>query len=186
MSRKKTIDQATLFKETEKLIMESGYKGFHFKALSVRLGVARSTIYNYYTKKEELITDYMVHLLENAVAQMDDINKEMEPIKALIRLWSKYANMHQMLQIMPYIDQKASLAVEENMRKMFTLFQKMKGKIEETLKEGQENGVIREDIHIKTLIGLVMSTVQIPVHHETLEEWVDEVHQLLMSGIKKK
>lgn len=185
MSRKKTIDQAMLFRETEKLIMESGYNGFHFQALSTRLGVARSTIYNYYTKKEELITDYMVHLLEKAVDQMDNIEKEVEPVKALIRVWSKYVNMHQMLQIMPYIDKKASPAVEENTRKMFYLFKKMKAKIEETLKDGQKNGTIREDIQMKTIVGLVMSTVQIPVHHDTLEEWVDEVYQLIMSALKK-
>ncbi|MGJ9382809.1 TetR/AcrR family transcriptional regulator [Salipaludibacillus sp. CF4.18] len=185
MSRKKTIDQAMLFKETEKLIMESGYSGFHFKALSARLGVARSTIYNYYTKKEELVTDYMVHLLEKAVAQMDNVDKKEEPVKELIRLWSKYANMHQMLQIMPYIDKKASPMVEENTKKMFDLFIKMKTKIEETLKDGQMKGIIREDIHMKTIVGLVMSTVQIPVHHDTLDEWVNEVYQLLMSGLKK-
>ncbi|MCR6105243.1 TetR/AcrR family transcriptional regulator [Salipaludibacillus agaradhaerens] len=182
MSRQKTIDQTQLFYETEQLILEAGYTGFHFKALAERLGVARSTIYNYYPRKEELITAYMLHLIEEAVRKMDDAIKSEEPLKTLLRIWVKYANMHQMLQIMPYIDQKATPKVEENTRKMYALFREMKKKISDVLYKGQQEGQIRTDIQMPTLVGLMMATVQIPVHHTELEEWVNEVHDLLLNG----
>jgi AcrR family transcriptional regulator len=181
MSRQKTIDQTQLFYETEQLILKAGYTGFHFKALAERLGVARSTIYNYYPRKEELITAYMLHLIEEAVRKMDDAIKSEEPLKTLLRIWVKYANMHQMLQIMPYIDQKATPKVEENTQKMYVLFRKMKKKISDVLYKGQQEGQIRTDIQMPTLVGLMMATVQIPVHTE-LEEWVNEVHDLLLNG----
>jgi AcrR family transcriptional regulator len=184
MSRKKTIDEAQLFQETEKLIMESGYAEFHFKALAERLGVARSTIYNYYPKKEELVTSYMVRLLKRAVQNMDEAFDAEYPVKQLIRVWSRYANMHQMLQIMPYINQKATPKVEENIRVMYTLFGEMKSKIHHILNKEQESGRIREDIHMATMTGLLMATVQIPVHHNNPGQWVDEVYELVMTGCK--
>jgi len=186
MSRKKTIDKAEIFYETEQLILESGYSGFHFKALSEKLGVARSTIYNYYKNKEELITDYMLNLLEEVVRNMKQADKENEPLKYLIHLWSRYAHMHQMLQIMPYIDQHATERVDKNIKKMFALFTEMKQKIEQILKKDQDQGEIRTDIHMTTLVGLVMASVQVPVHHYTSQsEWVEEVYQLLAYGLKK-
>jgi AcrR family transcriptional regulator len=184
MSRKKTIDQAQLFHETEQLILESGYAGFHFKALSEKMGVARSTIYNYYTKKEELITAYMVHLLEKVVENMGQAELEEQPVKYLIHLWSRYAHMHQMLQIMPYIDQHATPQVQENIKKMFAMFTEMKLKIERTLVKGQERGELRTDIQMKTMVGLVMATIQVPINHTSQSQWVEEVYQLLMTGLK--
>ncbi len=180
------MDQSQLFYETEKLILESGYAGFHFKALSERLGVARSTIYNYYTNKEELITDYMLHLLNGVVEKMEQVEKEEEPLKYLIYLWSRYAHMHQMLQIMPYIDQHSTARVEENIKKMFALFHEMKQKIESILKDGQNQGEIRTDIQMKTLVGLVMATVQVPVQHTSQSQWIEEVYQLVAHGLKKE
>lgn len=185
MSRRKTINQARLFHETEKLVMESGYGGFHFKALSERLGVARSTIYNYYTNKEELITDYMLHLLEEVVKNMNKADSEETPLKYLIHLWSRYAHMHQMLQIMPYINQHATERVETNINRMFVLFSEMKRKIELILKAGQEKGQIRTDIQMTTLVGLIMATVQVPVHHVSQSQWVEEVYELVIHGLKK-
>lgn len=184
MSRKKTINQSQLFHETENLIMESGYSGFHYKALSERLGVARSTIYNYYSRKEELITAYMVHLIEEAVAEMKDAETAENPVKALLHIWAKYARMHQMMQIMPYIDHHATKQVEENIRRMYALFSEMKKKIEQVLHDGQKEGSIRTDVKMRTLTGLFMATVQVPVHHDTMEEWVEEVYELVMHGFQ--
>ncbi|WP_416148453.1 TetR/AcrR family transcriptional regulator [Salipaludibacillus sp. HK11] len=185
MSRKKTIDQAQLFHETEQLVLKSGYAGFHFKALAERLGVARSTIYNYYKNKEELVTAYMIHLIEEVVKNMQQADQEEEPLKYLIHLWSRYAHMHQMLQIMPYIDQHATEKVQENINKMFRLFKEMKQKIEAILVDGQTKGEIRTDVQMTTLVGLVMATVQVPVRHMSQSQWVEEVYLLVVEGIKK-
>ncbi|ADH98028.1 TetR/AcrR family transcriptional regulator [Salisediminibacterium selenitireducens] len=186
MSRKKTIDRVDLYTATEELILEEGYSSFHFKALAERLGVARSTIYNYYDKKEELITDYMIHLLARSVERIDDTAHDPEPVKGLIRLWSRYAHIHQMLQIMPYIDQEASDKVKENVRRMFQLFMEMKEKIGVILTTGEEATKIRQDVSLSTRIGFIMATVQIPIQGMTEEEWVDEVYTILRDGLYTK
>lgn len=183
MSRKKTIDPVDLFTATEELILEQGYSRFHFKALAEKLGVARSTIYNYYDKKEELVTDYMIHLLERSVERIDDAAEEEEPVKGLIRLWSRYAHMHQMLQIMPYIDREATEIVRRNVQRMFELFQEMKAKIGVILTTGKEAELMRQDVSLSTRIGFIMATVQIPITNMTEEEWVDEVYAILRDGL---
>ncbi|WP_444684684.1 TetR/AcrR family transcriptional regulator [Alkalicoccus luteus] len=183
MGRAKTIDEVQLFQETEKLILESGYAGFHFKALSERLGVARSTIYNYYSNKEELITAFMVHLLEQVVENMDRASHAGNPVHALIQLWGRYANIHQMMQVMPYIDKEASPKVQKSVEAMFQLLQQMRSKIKDILIEEQQRGSVREDVPLDTLVGFVMSAVQIPFRHESEEAWADEVYKLIRSGL---
>jgi AcrR family transcriptional regulator len=184
MGRAKTIDEVQLFQETEKLILESGYAGFHFKALSERLGVARSTIYNYYPKKEELITAFMVHMLKQVVLKMDRLSEKEDPVRSMIELWGNYANIHQMMQVMPYIDKKASAKVEESVKEMFRMLQEMKVKIKIILTAEQEKGEVRTDVHMDTLVGLVMAAVQIPMHHASQEDWVKEVYLLINDGLK--
>ena len=56
MARQKKMDEAAMLRETEKLLLERGYEGFSFKALSANLDIARSTIYEYYSHKDDLIT----------------------------------------------------------------------------------------------------------------------------------
>ncbi|SDO34637.1 TetR/AcrR family transcriptional regulator [Alkalicoccus daliensis] len=184
MGRMKAIDEVELFQETEKLILEAGYAGFHFKALSQRLGVARSTIYNYYSKKEELITAFMVHLLRQVVERMDTAAESEEPLRSLITLWGKYANIHQMMQVMPYIDKEATEKVEKSVKEMFALLQQMRGKIKTILVQEQKKGKVRTDIQIDTLVGMVMATVQIPYRHSSEEHWAEEVYQLIRDALK--
>ncbi|QKS70116.1 TetR/AcrR family transcriptional regulator [Paenalkalicoccus suaedae] len=184
MARHKTIDQLQIFTATEELILESGYAGFHFKSLSEKLGVARSTIYNYYTNKEELVTDFMLHMLQQVVTKMDTVHEHEEPIRAMMGLWAKYANMHQMLQIMPYIDRKASPKVEQNAKRMFIMLEELRNKIEGVVKEEQRKGNIRQDVQLGTLVSIIMSTVQVPVANRSEDEWTNDVFNVLMQGLK--
>lgn len=184
MGRAKTIDELQLFQETEKLILESGYAGFHFKALSERLGVARSTIYNYYSKKEELITAFMVHQLRQVVEHMGAVAEQKDPLWELIRLFGKYVNIHQMMQVMPYIDQNATDKVKRSVEEMFALFQQMRKKIMGILIHEQEKGGVRDDIPMETLVGYVMASVRIPYQHDSQEAWAKEVYQLIRDGLK--
>lgn len=184
MGRAKTIDELQLFQETEKIILESGYAGFHFKALSERLGVARSTIYNYYSKKEELITAFMVHQLQQVVDHMDGIIEEPDPLWKLIRLFGKYVNIHQMMQVMPYIDKNATEQVQKSVKEMFALFQEMRGKITKILEQEQQMERVRKDIPVETLVGYVMASVRIPYRHTSNEAWAKEVYQLVRDGLK--
>lgn len=184
MGRARTIDKSRLFHETEQLILSSGYAGFHFKALAERLGVARSTIYNYYSKKEELLTDFMVHLLQQVVDKIDYAARQEDAIEGLIRLWGQYAYIHQMMQIMPYIDKKATRQVEKSTEEMMALLAEMRAKVKLVLKKEQQAGRVREDIHIDMLAGYVMASVQIPMRRHSREVWVKEVTILVKSGLQ--
>ncbi|GEL09221.1 TetR/AcrR family transcriptional regulator [Salisediminibacterium halotolerans] len=183
MSRKRSINQIELFAETEKLVLEKGYNGFHFKALAERLGVARSTIYNYYPKKEELITAYMIYLLNQVIERIDSVFSAEDPLKIIVHIWARYANLHQMLQIMPYIDHEASDAVNKNVQHMFSQFEEMKRKLTAMIEMMQSDGRIRTDISVETIVGFVMAMVQVPIRGISEEDWADNVYILLTEGI---
>lgn len=183
MSRKRSLDHIELFAETEKLVLEKGYTGFHFKALAERLGVARSTIYNYYPNKEELITAYMIHVLKQVIERIDSAFSADEPLKVLVKIWARYANLHQLLQIMPYIDHEASDAVNENVQKMFKQFSEMKEKLTMIIRQMQTEGNVRTDVAEAALVGFLMASVQIPVRDMTEKEWEYNVYLLLAEGM---
>ncbi|CAM3956787.1 TetR/AcrR family transcriptional regulator [Alkalicoccus chagannorensis] len=183
MGRAKTIDETQLFQATEKIILRDGYAGFHFKALAEELGVARSTIYNYFSKKEELVTAFMVHLLKQVVHHMDNVSENEEPVRGLVDIWSKYANIHQMMHVMPYIDREATPLVQSNVQEMFGLLGSMRSRISTILTKEQERGRVRKDIQVETMTGLVMAVVQIPIQSDQEARWVEEVYKLLKDGL---
>ena len=62
MARQKLhIDE--LYEVSGKILVEKGYAGFHFKLVADQLNVSRSTIYEYFSNKDELIASLMVHLM---------------------------------------------------------------------------------------------------------------------------
>src|SRR5699024_12361935 len=87
-----------------------GYGGFNFSVLSTQLNVGRSTLYEYYASKDELVADYMTELMVtytnelNIISQADDAEEQM--IK-LIQLMIKYAHIHDVLQMIPLMQSES-------------------------------------------------------------------------------
>lgn len=63
MTRRK-LHKPELMKVTEKLLLEQGYGGFNFSTVASLLNIGRTTLYEYYASKDELIVDYMNELME--------------------------------------------------------------------------------------------------------------------------
>ncbi|HLR41554.1 MAG TPA: TetR/AcrR family transcriptional regulator [Virgibacillus sp.] len=61
------------YKTTDRLLLKQGYGGFNFSALSAMLGVSRSTLYEYYASKDELIGDYMHELMKDYTTKLSTI-----------------------------------------------------------------------------------------------------------------
>ncbi|MFB5661039.1 TetR/AcrR family transcriptional regulator [Alteribacillus sp. HJP-4] len=188
MSRQRTIDKVQLFQETEKLILENGYHSFHFKALAERLNVARSTIYNYYSKKEELVTDYMMHVIDTLMTRLNELETEIEfesKLIKVIQIWVEYSDIHQALQILPVLDHHASPLVEANVQKLFGFFQELNERVERLINEGQQLELLRRDIPVTGLSGIIMAMVKAPNTRLSKQEWVSAIYNVLMNGMAK-
>src|SRR5690625_3608429 len=105
MGRKK-IQSLELMRATEKLLLEQGYGGFNFSALSKMLNVGRTTLYEYYATKDDLIVAYMNNLMTNykndLAAIVSQKGAETQFIQ-LIELMIKYSHIHNIIKIIPLL-----------------------------------------------------------------------------------
>ncbi|WP_227395838.1 TetR/AcrR family transcriptional regulator [Jeotgalibacillus aurantiacus] len=190
MARQRKMDMEELMEATENLLLEKGYEGFHFKALSENLNVARSTIYEYYKNKDELITDYMNILMEQVMRRIRSLADQPSSflmLKELLILFMEYSQVYEMIKMRPSLDQNASPHVKEQLSKLDAqsreLFQILLVEIEKAKNEGS----IRKDLPTSLIAGVFFNTVliqntdQIPPR-----EWADLLFSLIEDGIKPK
>src|SRR5699024_4153013 len=113
MARKK-ISRIELIKTTERLLLEQGYGGFNFSALSTLLTVWRSTLYDYYTAIYVFIFYYIHELMKNYTTELSTItaheNAKNQLIQ-LIELMIKYAHIHNILKMIPLLQSKSQAVV---------------------------------------------------------------------------
>src|SRR5699024_8039981 len=155
------IKRPELMKITEKLLLEQGYGGFNFSALSKLLGVGRSTLYEYYASKDELIVDYMNELMVNYTDELSVIvasENAKDQLLQLIELMIKYAHVHNVLKVIPLLQSNSDIVI--NMKENF-ISEHMY--IVKEMSDINENGkrklIIREDILTEVLVNLLLNTI---------------------------
>lgn len=110
MARQRAFTKSELLDATERLLMERGYDGFHLKALSEMLSGARSTIYEYYANKEEIVAACMRRTMEQTIEACEGI-EQLEPvaaIKKVLLIFLELSNFHTLMLAAPKIDETAS------------------------------------------------------------------------------
>ena len=75
MGRKQSFTETELLDTTKKLVLEHGYDGFHLKLLSQHLSGARSTIYQYYSNKEEIVAACMKRVIAKVLENCSAIDE---------------------------------------------------------------------------------------------------------------
>lgn len=99
MGRKQVFTKTELLDQTKKVLLEYGYDGFQLKLLSEHLSGARSTIYQYYSNKEEIVASCMKHVMEDILQQTTTVDEEdcMKALQNLLTIYLKEAGLHQLL-----------------------------------------------------------------------------------------
>jgi len=183
----KKIKRELLMKKTEEILLEQGYGGFNFSVLSTQLNVGRSTLYEYYASKDELVADYMTELMVtytnelNIISQADDAEAQM--IK-LIQLMIKYAHIHDVLQMIPLM-QSDSEPVQKIKENFIDDHLVIINYIIDIVEKGKQASIIRDEIPTKVLVNLLFNTINQPssldIDRDTWAEWVWEI---LSVGVK--
>src|SRR5699024_5981174 len=146
MTRRK-LEHRELMQATEELLLEQGYGGFNFSALSTLLKIGRSTLYEYYASKDELIATYMDDLMDH---YMDDLakivarNHAKEKLVLLIELMITYAHIHGIIKMIPLL-QNDSKKVQHLKEKFVQDHLVILEKIREIIEQGKRANVIRKN-----------------------------------------
>lgn len=185
---KKKLNQIDLFIATEELLLSYGYHSFQFKTLSERLEVGRSTLYDYYRNKEELISDYMVYVMDKIIAECGEVTIDAGPevqLKRLITLFMKYSQLHEILQVLPLLQTTESELVRQNIQKLEASHGTIKGFMMQIITKAQRENVLRTDIQPMVIAGIVYNCVNIPnMMNIELNTWATIVYDAIVNGIK--
>ncbi|ERN52605.1 TetR/AcrR family transcriptional regulator [Alkalihalophilus marmarensis] len=196
MARKKIIDLQELMKVTEELLLEIGYDRLNFRLISGRLGVGRSTIYEYFSNKEDLVCEYMLRVMNLITQRMEQISSELtaeEQLKKVIAILMDYAQIHLILELTGEL-QTAFQDDDERLLKIMREKETLLDGINKYVLIAEQACDLREDIpssvktsYIFQLITLQRTHLHISDKKEDIDlsEWVSLMFSLFMQGLKK-
>lgn len=185
MARKKRIEHHELMAETEKLLLEKGYTAFHFRLLSERLGVGRSTIYEYYANKDELIIAY-IHIF--AYERVEDCKQIMqlknikEKIREFLRIFLKYSHVQQVISMLTQMEDQAKEI--DKVKHVRDLSRQIYLYSLELIKEAKQERFFRNNIDDTFISYIMFNLIQIPnIRQKTEEERLNEMIDVLINGV---
>ena len=188
MARKK-LDYQELMTATEKLLLEQGYGGFNFSALSASISISRSTLYEYYPSKDELIADYMGNVMAKYMNELDEITKITDikrQILELIKLMIKYTHLHSIIQIIPLL-QSDSQAVTERKEKFRTEHQSILQTVVSMIEKGKADRLINSTIPTGIIASLLFNMMNEQSYMDMdKEQWAEWIWHIIFNGISRK
>ncbi len=173
MARKKSIDRHELMRATEKLLVETGYDGFHFRLLAEKLGVGRSTIYEYYANKDDLIIAYIHSFAYERVKESKEImilEDIQEQFKAFLRIYLKYNHIQQLVNMIIHMENQQKPQNQEDIKQIKLLIKEINQVSLKLIQKGKETGKIRKDIDDLFISYAIFNLVQIPNFQKQEEE----------------
>jgi len=185
MARQKLhIDE--LYEVTGKILIEKGYAGFHFKLVSDQLNVSRSTIYEYFSNKDELIASLMVHLMDTIMAEyegLEHVETPMQKLRHIFDSFMKYAHIHQILLFAPFVNGDASDNVKKSMATLRQQHHTLNRMLTDVIETCKQFGSIRADVPSALVASLLFQAIQIPKSRETSEtDWNSLIFNVLLEG----
>ncbi|MGN1402399.1 MAG: TetR/AcrR family transcriptional regulator [Bacillus sp. (in: firmicutes)] len=187
MARKKTLERHDLMAATEKLLLEKGYSAFHFRLLAEELNVGRSTIYDYYSNKDELIIAFIHSFAYERVEEcktLDSINDATEQLKAYLRIFLKYNHIEQVVTMVTQMENdkkpqnaEGIIRIKELVREIYSLSLKI-------ISNAKRNGLIRKEVDDTFISYVMFHLVKIPNFRGlSEEERLDELLSFLLHGV---
>ncbi|MBL0386914.1 TetR/AcrR family transcriptional regulator [Tumebacillus sp. ITR2] len=188
MGRKKAYTESELLDMTKKLLLEHGYEGFHVKLLSQHLIGARSTIYQYYANKEEIVAACMKRVIIKVIekASAVDESNPMVALQQLLQVYVEESEFHQLLGDANKINAGVSVAVAQDLEYIEQSHEILKVQLMRLFGRSLQEGHLREDIPIPALISVFFNLVNAPnMMKLPLSKWSGLLFDMWLNGAKR-
>ncbi|TCP59559.1 TetR family transcriptional regulator [Tumebacillus sp. BK434] len=186
---KKKVERGELLAATERLLVEKGYDGFNFSLLSERLGVGRSTLYDHFSNKDDLIAAYMTDAMDRIITACERLRAEadaLQQIKGMITIFHAHSQIHQIVQLIPAL-KNAGAASEKVARALLGVqedHQKLAGLLSEACEKAKQQNAIRQGVPTAMIAALLFQSVLLPNPQGlSTELWSEQVFDLLYHGL---
>lgn len=172
-------------------------KGFHGATthdIAAEMGIQQGSLYYYFKSKEQALQEVCEYGFENYVERMEKICVKAQPFEAklLAIITSHLSNYRQKNNAMKvHNDQRLYLSKESRvlLKELGTRYRRL---LEQTLYEGVEQGVVRDDIDTHfiaySVIGICNSWGAYLVRDESVDlfDTITQCHDLVSLGTLKK
>ena len=186
MVRARKFSKKELYQTTKEILLDHGYDGFTFSKVAKRLDVSRGTIYKYFEKKEELITEYMVYEMEQFIIKLEKVDRIQlfqDQFHYLIDIIFEDSDIHQIRGIAFHIP-TVTEGVRKNKEKLEKLHQHMYKYLQQFVKLGRKEKILKQNLPDSLIIGFIFQTIDIPNHFRVPEqEWAASIKEIISHGM---
>jgi len=173
---------------------DKGFHGATTQDIAAEMGIQQGSLYYYFKSKEQALQEVCEYGFENYVERMEKICAKSQPFEAklLAVITSHLSNYRQKNNAMKvHNDQRLYLPKESRvlLKELGTHYRRL---LEQTLREGVEQGAVREDIDIHfiaySVIGICNSWGAYLVRDESLDlfDTITQCNDLVSLGTLKK
>ncbi len=148
---------------TERLLVERGYHGFHFGALIEMLAIKRTTLYDHFRDKDELILAYVEFRLTAVLDACNQIQAQrgdaFSDLLEILRVLIPYAPfMGVLATVLPFIDRNRGDV--DRFERIDEMNSELRQFLFDAIGQGQWSGAIRKDISAKRLTDYLIYGLQ--------------------------
>jgi len=163
LGRKQVFTETELLEATKRLILQHGYDGFHLKLLSQHLPGARSTIYRYYSNKEEIVAACMKRAISEVIKEASKIDETdtVGALRQLLYIYVKESEFHRLLGDVHKIKTDNARALED-LAFVEEAHARLKDQLSGLFERAQNEGILRNDIPLPVLIGTFINLINTP------------------------
>ena len=185
MGRKQAFTKSELLDQTKKVLLENGYEGFQLKLLSKSLVGARSTIYQYYANKEEIVAACMKRVMENVLQKASALDETdcMTALQNLLTVYLEEADFHQLLGDAHKINTANSVAAASDLEFIEQAHMTLKNQLELLFVRAQEEEHLNTSIPLPVIIGVYFNLIETPnMMNIPTPEWSKLLYRMWLGG----
>ncbi|RUS45083.1 TetR/AcrR family transcriptional regulator [Cohnella sp. AR92] len=189
MGRRKNFTESELLDATKKLLLDHGYDGFHLKLLSEHVPGARSTIYQYYSNKEEIVAACMKRVMAQMILRSSEVDETdaMEALRHILLIYAEESDFHRLLGDLHKINTANSAAAARDLDYVeqghVTLKRQLMGLFDRACAEGK----LRRDVPLPALIGVFFGLINVPNAMKLpSDEWSKVLFDMWLNGAGQK
>nr|WP_286672613.1 TetR/AcrR family transcriptional regulator [Cohnella hashimotonis] len=140
---------------TKRLVLNHGYDGFHLKMLSEHLPGARSTIYQYYANKEEIVAACMKRVISNVYDKVSKVDESdaMGALQDVLAIYVEESKLHQLLGDANKINANNSEAAARDLAFVENAHLDLKAQLVRLIEQAQQAGMLRKEFPLPVLVG---------------------------------
>lgn len=187
MARERRFTNEELFQLTKELLLLHGYEGFSFSLLADHLDVSRGTLYKYYVNKEELVTAYMIHEMNQFLIELRKIEQYSgfdAQFDYLMDIILKKSEIHRFIEMNAQIAIGSNESVRKNKEALDKLHIDMYGYLQSFIQLGKEESKLKPHLANGLMLGFIFQSVAIPNHFGIPHsEWIQSIKEIISHGM---